>query len=1187
MNVSCPSCKTRYSVDDSRVPPTGVTIRCPKCSHTFVAKRPDASPQRQQSAVALPGSVGTPEAPPPSRASSAVALPGSVAQQSRIPPSSTDAGDLDLGLDDTPPPSPSPAGGIPSDLPAPRASSGPAQSFDDGVLDFIDDNVGRAGPGAGEARSASIEYKVRRRNGRVEGPFGVHRIKAMLRAKDLTGGEDISEDGVQWRAMTSHPELNAAINEIAAAADAMSFGNVDLPAPQGTDLPGTRDMPDLASPRPGGGGGGGVSAGGMGMGHTGGSGLELDDNSPPAPPPRMAPDRTPSSMDDLMGDLDLDDDLPPEEPLAPPPGGAEGAVDAAMAEGGDMERAPRMPDDLEVGEIPELPPIWKTYKKPILAFAGVATLILVGVFTHLFTKCGPFGVVCGYEMIMAEEAPPPPPKPPPPPPKVADPKEVAGLIDEGSYEAFRSVFATIQSAGPTLPDNMLQMAKARGFATLYYGPAAFPLADLTKSVEALNTVDLGKAMGGNAAAANVEILKARSALEILTAQGASASTQLAGLLEQRADDKEIALLLGLARSSTKDYVGALEALDKAIVASPNYAPALHAIGDVVQQTEGSNVKVDAAAWYEKAFAAQPSHARSGLAAVKIYEQLHHYGERRRALVRIGKVVQRGLSPDERAPLLLKTVQDFDREGRIKEVAALAHEGARLEPADPKYVALSATAWAESGNSAKGLTIINQALGRSPTDVDALIARARIYNDSDDIAKGFLDLAAAKTASPRDYRPPLWEARFHLALGKMTDARASLKRAIRVGKDVPDPSIELGRLDLSEGNVDAAFEHAQNAVKIDPNRSAGHVLLGDCFTARGQLDKALETYRKASELDDELLMAQLGYANTLRQLGGKQRRPAESKELAEAIPIYLQILRDRPGNPQALFEYGRALELTGDVGAAVALYKEAATLDEKDVRPHLKMVQAYLDQEEPDVKAAAKSLARAVKIETQAGAPTAEVAFWNARVALAEDRVHDAVAAMRNAVESEQNNAEFAFWLGRCLERNQSLYEAITYYEKAITLNSRLAKAHRAIGWTAIERHQFEKAREAFQRYRKSAPDDPSIWFDIGESYTRQNLDDKAMGAFQKAVSANPNHAEALLQIGIIQSRKGKSKKAIGFYERAVKANPMLSHAWCSLGIAQSQRGVTKKSRRALEKCLSFKDAPADMRENAKEILEAG
>ncbi|MEL7372409.1 MAG: zinc-ribbon domain-containing protein, partial [Myxococcota bacterium] len=171
MNVTCPACKTRYSVDDARVPPSGVTIKCPKCAHTFVAK-----PPRSKSAVALPGSVEPPSSRAPSaphrRSESAVALPGNRAGS--IAESATSIGDLDLGLDDDIPLPPSrppsrnvPAGPPPFSSPvSPAQTERPALGGDD-ALEFISDKASMAQL---EAPSGVPELKVRRRNGRVEGP---------------------------------------------------------------------------------------------------------------------------------------------------------------------------------------------------------------------------------------------------------------------------------------------------------------------------------------------------------------------------------------------------------------------------------------------------------------------------------------------------------------------------------------------------------------------------------------------------------------------------------------------------------------------------------------------------------------------------------------------------------------------------------------------------------------------------------------------------------------------------------------------------------------------------------------------------------------------------------------------------------------------------------------------------------
>jgi predicted Zn finger-like uncharacterized protein len=1236
MNVACPSCQTRYAVDDGRIPPSGVTIKCPKCQHVFVAKRDGASAAKSTSssssaqpapsggAVALPGAAAqsgrsAPVPLPGAGSRGAVPLPGASAKsavplpggQARVPlPAPTpraappapapnpaadlDDGELDLGLDADLPVPKAPSAVKPK-MPAPtKAPPKPpvAAKSAGAALDFIDETAGRAGVGD-RAKESSHEYRVRRRNGRTDGPFGAGRIITMLRNKEFTGGEDISEDGVQWRSMTSNPEFNAVINELASHDDALSFGNIDLPAPR--DLPDARGPSNLPAPgelpkskEPSGRGAhaqvakrrvssNSVEGGEFNLGFE--EEEEAGHGAPAHAQARSAP--SPHAPPADLDDLDLD--RPPDEPKrakkrapAPEPtDGLELPPEPASAPAGGS-------DGLEVGEIPQLPPIWQTYRKPIIAFAGVIVVFLIGFFTHLWHPCGAYGLKC-VAALFTPPPPPPPQAPPPPPPKLADAKEIASLIDEGAFESFRSVLATIDQLGPTLPDNMLAANKARGFATLAFGPPDFPLEVLSKSVDALNGIDLTKAMGGNTAAANNEILKARSSVAISSGAFDKAQKELAAALEQKPDDRELALLLGLARHKSGDEKGALEALDKAIVADSKYAPALHAIGDVILSLGN---KDDAATWYVKALEAEPSHARSGVAAAKIYEEENLFGQRRRVLGLAAEKASRGLPPDKRAPLVYEAALAFMDAGQDDRALPFAQEAATLDPANVTYVAAAAIALAASGSPKEGQKLLDPVLQRDPNNLDALLARSRVHFKMEDVAKAFIDLDAAKRLAARDPRVPLLEARFNIELAKLNDAREALQRAIKVEGAGARANIELGRVELDLGDVDSAFKNASEAVKKEPHHAAAHALLGDCFLLRDEVEKAVESYSTALKLDDENVSASTGYANALRDTGAKN--PKLRSRISESIPIYLKLLAANPKNPTVMFEYGRALELEGEVNAALELYREAATLDQKDVRPHLKMAAANIEKDPPDLVAANKSISIARRIEAGSGRTNGHVRFWEARLALLEGKVHDAEAAMRSAVEAEPRNAIFHYWLGRMLEANNSLYEAVGYYEKAVSMNSRLALAWRALGRTAMERNQYDKAREMFDKYRESAPEDFSVWVDIGETYTKQNREDEAMKAFQTAVKYDPKNSKALMEIGVVLERRGHTKEARDFFERAARADANHGDAWCYLGAAlNTKEKLTKDARKALEKCVSSKNSSEDLKALARDALSTG
>ena len=40
MKISCPSCRAAFALDDKRVPPAGLSIKCPKCKTPFVVHKP-------------------------------------------------------------------------------------------------------------------------------------------------------------------------------------------------------------------------------------------------------------------------------------------------------------------------------------------------------------------------------------------------------------------------------------------------------------------------------------------------------------------------------------------------------------------------------------------------------------------------------------------------------------------------------------------------------------------------------------------------------------------------------------------------------------------------------------------------------------------------------------------------------------------------------------------------------------------------------------------------------------------------------------------------------------------------------------------------------------------------------------------------------------------------------------------
>ncbi len=127
MKVDCESCRAPYQIDERRIPPAGLKMRCPKCGHSFVVTLPPASTEGGAAALPERPSVDTksilarpavvPRSSPAERAPTAPAPPPL--------PRSRPARPTIVGVGATAPP-PVPRGPSPQSVPLGLAATQPA-----------------------------------------------------------------------------------------------------------------------------------------------------------------------------------------------------------------------------------------------------------------------------------------------------------------------------------------------------------------------------------------------------------------------------------------------------------------------------------------------------------------------------------------------------------------------------------------------------------------------------------------------------------------------------------------------------------------------------------------------------------------------------------------------------------------------------------------------------------------------------------------------------------------------------------------------------------------------------------------------------------------------------------------------------------------------------------------------------
>ncbi|HSM93468.1 MAG TPA: zinc-ribbon domain-containing protein, partial [Anaeromyxobacteraceae bacterium] len=282
MKVTCPHCGALYSIDDRRIPATGLNVKCPKCAAAFPVRReaaPPAPPAEELSFGAPQGAIPLPApenpfAPPPPAAveDNPFALPPPAVEdnpfalpppasagepfafeevQGSIPlpapenpfalpppdlaPSPFDAGPAAPSPFDAAPISPPPleapplafgdiefdVGGPGAEPTAPPAAPPSPDPFGAATAgEELEDLYGAEGPSAAQGGDASGPlsmdqgFHVRRRSGKVFGPFPAGAVAEMLQKGELQGNEDVSSDGGgSWKPMSAIPAFRDAAGQ--------------------------------------------------------------------------------------------------------------------------------------------------------------------------------------------------------------------------------------------------------------------------------------------------------------------------------------------------------------------------------------------------------------------------------------------------------------------------------------------------------------------------------------------------------------------------------------------------------------------------------------------------------------------------------------------------------------------------------------------------------------------------------------------------------------------------------------------------------------------------------------------------------------------------------------------------------------------------------------------------------------
>jgi superkiller protein 3 len=293
-------------------------------------------------------------------------------------------------------------------------------------------------------------------------------------------------------------------------------------------------------------------------------------------------------------------------------------------------------------------------------------------------------------------------------------------------------------------------------------------------------------------------------------------------------------------------------------------------------------------------------------------------------------------------------------------------------------------------------------------------------------------------------------------GRLEEAIAEYREAIRLKKDDPVPHINLGVLLCDQKHdYDGAIAAFREAIRLKKDYPVAHSNLGNALTAKGRLDEAIACYQKAIELDPKLACAHNGLGVSLEKKGKLDEAIACYQKAIELNPRHFlahrnlaQVLHARGKVKEAIASCRQAIELApreaeahrllgtlladqGRYGEAVDSYREALRLDPQDHEALNNLAWLLANCPEPGVR----NPARAVQLAKQAvELASKEGSCWNT-LGAAQYRAgnwKEAVAALERSMRLRDGGDAFD-WLFHAMAQWHlgQKDEARTRYDRAV------------------------------------------------------------------------------------------------------------------------------------------------------------
>ncbi|RKH93910.1 tetratricopeptide repeat protein, partial [Corallococcus praedator] len=377
-------------------------------------------------------------------------------------------------------------------------------------------------------------------------------------------------------------------------------------------------------------------------------------------------------------------------------------------------------------------------------------------------------------------------------------------------------------------------------------------------------------------------------------------------------------------------------------------------------------------------------------------------------------------------------------------------------------------------------------------VDAGLYLGRLYlrqhRNAD--ARALLEAAAAQAPDHAGVHAGLGE--LALAENNSLLAQQEFDRAVQLDPNLADAHLGLSRVALLGGDATRAETEANRALELDPHLlKDGRLQRGLVLWRLHRLDEAAAELEKAKQEDPRSTTTPITLGAVLLEKGDL---PGAESNLGLA-------LRNEPSNHEALYYLGLVRAKRSEYTQALDSMKSAVERAPK--RPDYHYAYGVILRDAKKLPEAVEQWQSAVALD--ANYADAHEALGHAFLEKAD--FDGAIASFEAALKADPQRTRVMGAIGDALFNAARWDDAVRRYQAAIKADPKLTYVYYKVARAFTEQAQHAKAIDWYRKATAAEPENPQPFYYLGFAYKERNKRKDAISAFKEYLVKKPDAAD--------------------------------------------------------------------------------